>query len=185
MLEQGVGGIRGADVLIVHCVCARTVVGSRGLVGCEALGSSDGSRWSVSKILVVSTVVSNRANSVCGVWGIDVGGDQGLLRPATVADHWCLSHQPPLSVPCYPLQEGYVHLAQHGKLTLDSKKLKGELEDFLKRENRFNALTRKNPESSAKLHHHLQDDIAARQAKLQAMADESKPKKADAPQKGE
>lgn len=55
-----------------------------------------------------------------------------------------------------PMQEGYVHLAQHGKLTLDSKKLKGELEDFLKKENRFNVLTRKNPEASARLHHHLQ-----------------------------
>jgi hypothetical protein len=53
-------------------------------------------------------------------------------------------------------QEGYVHLAQHGKLTLDSKKLKGTLEDFLQKENRFSTLTRKNPEASAKLHHHLQ-----------------------------
>lgn len=49
-----------------------------------------------------------------------------------------------------------MHLAQHGKLTLDSKKLKGTLEDFLQKENRFSALTRKNPEASAKLHHHLQ-----------------------------
>lgn len=49
-----------------------------------------------------------------------------------------------------------MHLAQHGKLTLDSKKLKGELEEFLKKENRFNVLTRKNPEASARLHHHLQ-----------------------------
>lgn len=48
-----------------------------------------------------------------------------------------------------------MHLAQHGKLTLDSKKIKGDLEDFLKKENRFNALTRKNPEASARLHHHL------------------------------
>lgn len=49
-----------------------------------------------------------------------------------------------------------MHLAQHGKLTLDSKKLKGTLEDFLQKENRFSTLTRKNPEASAKLHHHLQ-----------------------------
>lgn len=49
-----------------------------------------------------------------------------------------------------------MHLAQHGKLTLDSKKLKGDLEEFLKKENRFSSLTRKNPEASARLHHHLQ-----------------------------
>jgi hypothetical protein len=59
------------------------------------------------------------------------------------------------------MQEGYVHLAQHGKLTLDSKKLKGEIEDFLKKENRFNVLTRKNPEASARLHHHLQVGVTA------------------------
>lgn len=38
----------------------------------------------------------------------------------------------------------------------------------------FNILTRKNPEASATLHHHLADDIEARQAKLRHMADESK-----------
>lgn len=53
-------------------------------------------------------------------------------------------------------QEGFVHLAQHGRLTLDSKKIKGDLETFLAKENRFSSLTRKNPEASARLHHHLQ-----------------------------
>jgi pyruvate/2-oxoacid:ferredoxin oxidoreductase beta subunit len=49
-----------------------------------------------------------------------------------------------------------VHLAEHGKLTLDSKRIKGNLEDFLQRENRFSSLTRKNPKASDELHHHLQ-----------------------------
>jgi hypothetical protein len=49
-----------------------------------------------------------------------------------------------------------VHLAEHGKLTLDSKRIKGSLEDFLQRENRFSSLTRKNPKASEELHHHLQ-----------------------------
>jgi hypothetical protein len=58
------------------------------------------------------------------------------------------------------MQEGFVHLAQHGRLTLDSKKIKGDLETFLAKENRFSSLTRKNPEASARLHHHLQVSIA-------------------------
>lgn len=62
----------------------------------------------------------------------------------------CIIHPPTR------LQEGFVHLAQHGRLTLDSRKIKGEVEDFLQKENRFSTLTRKNPEASARLHHHLQ-----------------------------
>lgn len=39
---------------------------------------------------------------------------------------------------------------------------------------RFNILSRKDAHAADELHHHLQDDITSRQAKLQKMADESK-----------
>lgn len=94
---------------------------------------------------------------------------------AVDAGYWPLyRYTPTTELPTTKDEEGFVHLAQHGKLTLDSKKLKGNLEDFLARENRFASLTRKNPKVSAELHHHLQDDIDARQAKLKKMADDSK-----------
>jgi pyruvate/2-oxoacid:ferredoxin oxidoreductase beta subunit len=63
---------------------------------------------------------------------------------------------PSTELPATTDSEGYVHLAEHGKLTLDSKRIKGNLEDFLARENRFSSLTRKNPKASEELHHHLQ-----------------------------
>jgi pyruvate/2-oxoacid:ferredoxin oxidoreductase beta subunit len=63
---------------------------------------------------------------------------------------------PSTELPATTDAEGYVHLAEHGKLTLDSKRIKGNLEDFLQRENRFSSLTRKNPKASEELHHHLQ-----------------------------
>ena len=39
---------------------------------------------------------------------------------------------------------------------------------------RFNILTRKNAQVAGELHHHLQDDIDTRQAKLKKMAEDSK-----------
>ncbi|EFN55341.1 hypothetical protein CHLNCDRAFT_134349 [Chlorella variabilis] len=57
-----------------------------------------------------------------------------------------------------------------GKLTLDSKKIKGALEDFLKRENRFMVLTRKDPEAAGKLHHQMEEHIQLRQERLINMA---------------
>jgi pyruvate/2-oxoacid:ferredoxin oxidoreductase beta subunit len=63
-----------------------------------------------------------------------------------------------------------VHLAEHGKLTLDSKRIKGNLEDFLQRENRFSSLTRKNPKASDELHHHLQVRMRMRMVLQQFLA---------------
>jgi hypothetical protein len=66
-----------------------------------------------------------------------------------------------------------VHLAEHGKLTLDSKRIKGNLEDFLQRENRFSSLTRKNPKASEELHHHLQVRRALQLPRLAVPVDRS------------
>lgn len=117
------------------------------------------------------------AYAPCVMQGISDGMSCAVneARMAVDVGYWPLyRYTPETDLPTTTDEEGYVHLAQHGKLTLDSKKLKGELEEFLKKENRFNVLTRKNPEASARLHHHLQDDVAARQAKLIAMAEEGK-----------
>ncbi len=61
-----------------------------------------------------------------------------------------------------------------GVLTLDSKKLKGDLESFLSRENRFAILTRKDPAAADALHHQLDDNIHLRHERLQRMAADSK-----------
>lgn len=49
-----------------------------------------------------------------------------------------------------------MHLAEHGRLTLDARRTRGRLEDFLQRQNRFSSLTRKDPRGSEELHHQLQ-----------------------------
>eukprot|EP00878_Enallax_costatus_P018476 GHUV01019451.1.p1 GENE.GHUV01019451.1~~GHUV01019451.1.p1 ORF type:complete len:572 (+),score=182.65 GHUV01019451.1:295-2010(+) len=58
----------------------------------------------------------------------------------------------------------------HGKLTLDSKKPKGQLEEYLQGQVRFSALTRQDPAVSAELHQHMQTDIIARLDKLRRIA---------------
>lgn len=58
-------------------------------------------------------------------------------RAAVDAGYWPLyRYTPTTDLPTTTDEEGFVHLQQHGKLTLDSKRLKGNLEDFLKKENR-------------------------------------------------
>lgn len=59
-------------------------------------------------------------------------------RAAVETGYWPLYRYTPMTdLPSTKDDEGFVHLQQHGKLMLDSKKLKGSLEDFLKRENRW------------------------------------------------
>eukprot|EP00878_Enallax_costatus_P008477 GHUV01008861.1.p1 GENE.GHUV01008861.1~~GHUV01008861.1.p1 ORF type:complete len:276 (+),score=125.80 GHUV01008861.1:268-1095(+) len=117
------------------------------------------------------------AYAPCVMQGISegMGCSMNDARAAVDAGYWPLYRYTPMTdLPSTTDEEGFVHLQQHGKLTLDSKKLKGNLEDFLKKENRFNILTRKNAQVAGELHHHLQDDIDTRQAKLKKMADDSK-----------
>lgn len=61
-----------------------------------------------------------------------------------------------------------------GKLTLDSKRVKGELADFLKLENRFLVLQRKDPESASRLAGQAQEHILLRHERLKRMAEEGK-----------
>lgn len=98
------------------------------------------------------------AYAPCVMQGISDGMSCAVneARLAVDVGYWPLyRYTPETELPSTTDAEGFTHLAQHGKLTLDSKKIKGDLEDFLKKENRFNVLTRKNPEASARLHHHL------------------------------
>jgi pyruvate-ferredoxin/flavodoxin oxidoreductase len=98
------------------------------------------------------------AYAPCVMQGISDGMSCAVneARLAVDVGYWPLyRYTPETELPSTTDAEGFTHLAQHGKLTLDSKKIKGDLEDFLKKENRFSVLTRKNPEASARLHHHL------------------------------
>ncbi|WIA36898.1 hypothetical protein OEZ86_008144 [Tetradesmus obliquus] len=117
------------------------------------------------------------AYAPCVMQGISDGMSCSVneARAAVEVGYWPLYRwTPSTELPSTTDSEGYVHLAEHGKLTLDSKRIKGNLEDFLARENRFSSLTRKNPKASEELHHHLQDDINSRQAKLKRMEAEGK-----------
>jgi pyruvate-ferredoxin/flavodoxin oxidoreductase len=58
-----------------------------------------------------------------------------------------------------------------GKLIVDSKRAKAELEEFMHRENRFEVLHRSNPEAAAKMREQLAEDNAARAQKLKRMAE--------------
>ncbi len=58
----------------------------------------------------------------------------------------------------------------HHPFTLDSKKLKGDLEQWLSHENRFQQLARKNPEVAEKLHHELDDAVHLRFDRMKDMA---------------
>lgn len=53
-------------------------------------------------------------------------------------------------------------LPVRGRLILDSKKLKGQVEGFLAKQNRFAILSRRNPAVSAELHQQLQGEFEAR-----------------------
>lgn len=57
-----------------------------------------------------------------------------------------------------------------GKLTLDAKRVKENLEKFLDNESRFNVLTRKNPELSKQLHHDMEVMIQARLERLKRLS---------------
>ncbi|GFR48672.1 hypothetical protein Agub_g10627 [Astrephomene gubernaculifera] len=58
----------------------------------------------------------------------------------------------------------------HHRFQLDSKKIKGDLEELLKHENRFQILARKAPEIAEKLHHDLDDAVQARHDRFKHMA---------------
>ena len=72
----------------------------------------------------------------------------------------------------WPLYRWNPALAEDGKnpFTLDARKLKGDLEHFLQRDNRFINLTKKRPQLAAKLHSALNDSLAQRHNKYKAMA---------------
>ena len=60
------------------------------------------------------------------------------------------------------------------KFNLDGKKLKGDLEAFLARENRFAVLSRKDKDVADALHHQLDDAIHLRHERLRRLAEDSK-----------
>ncbi len=72
----------------------------------------------------------------------------------------------------WPLYRWNPKLAEEGvnPFTLDARKLKGDLEHFLQRDNRFINLTKKRPQLAAQLHEALNDSLAARHAKYKMMA---------------
>jgi len=57
-----------------------------------------------------------------------------------------------------------------GKLTLDAKRVKENLEKFLDKETRFNVLTRKNPAVAAELHHEMESMIEQRLDRLKRLS---------------
>jgi pyruvate-ferredoxin/flavodoxin oxidoreductase len=57
-----------------------------------------------------------------------------------------------------------------GKLTLDAKRVKENLEKFLDHETRFNVLTRKNPAVAAELHHEMELMIEQRLDRLKRLS---------------
>lgn len=104
------------------------------------------------------------AYSPCAMHGITEGmGESGAgAKIAVETGYW----------PLFRFQPGAKE--GEGKLVLDSKRIKGELADFLKRENRFMVLQRKDPEAAARLAGEAQDHITLRHERLKNMADASK-----------
>ncbi|GAB4822569.1 hypothetical protein N2152v2_009615 [Parachlorella kessleri] len=99
------------------------------------------------------------AYSPCAMHGIsDMGGSAKDAKLAVDTGYW----------PLYRYQPGGAE--GEGKLVLDSKKIKGELEDFLKLENRFMVLQRRDPEEADKLHARMDEHIHLRQERLLNMS---------------
>lgn len=64
-----------------------------------------------------------------------------------------------------------------GKLNLDSKRIKADLQSFLQLENRFMVLQRKDPEAASKLASTLEQQIELRHDRLMNMSKASAEKK--------
>ncbi|GAB4824108.1 hypothetical protein N2152v2_011154 [Parachlorella kessleri] len=101
------------------------------------------------------------AYAPCAMHGITEGMKEAQrdARLAVDSGYW----------PLYRFQPGG---EGKGRLSLDSKRLKGGLEEFLQHENRFAVLVRKDPEAAARLHHELEEHIHLRQERLVHMAEE-------------
>ncbi|GAB4821587.1 hypothetical protein N2152v2_008633 [Parachlorella kessleri] len=94
------------------------------------------------------------AYSPCAMHGMDMTTSNSDAKIAVDSGYW----------PLYRYQPGTGE--GDGKLILDSKKIKGELEDFLNMENRFKVLKRSNPEEAEKLKNKLDRDIKLRHERL-------------------
>mmetsp|Transcript_40410 Transcript_40410/g.65530 ORF Transcript_40410/g.65530 Transcript_40410/m.65530 type:complete len:670 (+) Transcript_40410:116-2125(+) len=74
----------------------------------------------------------------------------------------------------WPLYRFNPALGDHG-FQLDSKTIKGDISALLSRENRFNQLMRKSPETAKFLQHELQDQVTHRMDKFRHMANPDAP----------
>nr|CCA61743.1 pyruvate ferredoxin oxidoreductase [Chlamydomonas reinhardtii] len=72
--------------------------------------------------------------------------------------------------PLYRYNPAVKEDATHHRFQLDAKKLKGDVEEWLSHENRFQILERKNPEVAHKLHHELDDAVHERFDRMKHMA---------------
>jgi len=116
------------------------------------------------------------AYAPCALQGPDGGmsKSQTDAKMAVETGYWPLYRYQPPAVHAHVVGEPHEE-ARRGVLTLDSKKLKGDLEAFLSHENRFAVLTRKDPEAAGELHLQLDDQIHLRHERLRRMAADSKP----------
>lgn len=106
------------------------------------------------------------AYAPCAMQGMveGMGESQKDAKLAVDSGYWPLYRY----LPAKPEEE-------EGKLVLDSKKIKGDLERFLQRENRFNVLVRKDPETAETLHKELGKHITFRHERLTQLSKAKKP----------
>lgn len=140
------------------------------------------SQWH-SQLVVVSFCQAH-AVVVClvypGLQGIASGMkcSAAAAKRAVATGYWPLWHyHPPLAATpgdCSSvLQQQQQQAAGVGQLVLDSRQVAGggsQLEEFLGQQNRFNILSRSQPGASVVLHQQLQQQINAREARLQELS---------------
>eukprot|EP00887_Chlorella_sp_A99_P003750 scaffold7.g3750.t1 len=106
------------------------------------------------------------AYAPCAMHGMNMSESATDVKAAVDAGYWPLYRYRPGNSP------------SEAKLVLDSKKIKADLADFIKRENRFMVLERKDPETAHALQGHLEEMIHLRHDRLTTLADQLKGKEA-------